>query len=94
MNVFVLPLSGRGYFDRQQVDLVRIRGLEPLRLAALPPQSSVSANSTICAQRISAAAIQRTDTSVIFSGSGTTVKDFWRVLGHNLECNRRSLFEI
>ncbi len=31
--------------------VVRIRGLEPLRLAALPPQSSVSANSTICATR-------------------------------------------
>ena len=30
--------------------VVRIRGLEPLRLSALPPQSSVSANSTICAQ--------------------------------------------
>src|SRR5438034_9260866 len=30
-------------------ELVRIAGLEPARLAALPPQSSVSANSTICA---------------------------------------------
>ena len=30
-------------------NLVRIAGLEPARLAALPPQSSVSANSTICA---------------------------------------------
>ena len=29
--------------------MVRIAGLEPARLAALPPQSSVSANSTICA---------------------------------------------
>src|SRR5947207_15921321 len=29
--------------------LVRIAGLEPARLAALPPQSSVSANSTISA---------------------------------------------
>jgi hypothetical protein len=29
--------------------LVRIAGLEPACLAALPPQSSVSANSTICA---------------------------------------------
>jgi hypothetical protein len=29
--------------------LVRIAGLEPAHLAALPPQSSVSANSTICA---------------------------------------------
>src|ERR1035437_1910426 len=29
--------------------LVRITGLEPARLSALPPQSSVSANSTICA---------------------------------------------
>jgi len=28
---------------------VRIAGLEPAHLAALPPQSSVSANSTICA---------------------------------------------
>src|SRR2546429_4051678 len=31
--------------------LVRIAGLEPARLAALPPQSSVSANSTISANR-------------------------------------------
>src|SRR5439155_26474607 len=31
--------------------LVRIAGLEPARLAALPPQSSVSANSTISATR-------------------------------------------
>jgi hypothetical protein len=30
--------------------VVRIAGLEPARLAALPPQSSVSANSTICAE--------------------------------------------
>ena len=29
--------------------VVRIAGLEPARLTALPPQSSVSANSTICA---------------------------------------------
>src|SRR5689334_8588223 len=29
--------------------LVRIAGLEPARVAPLPPQSSVSANSTICA---------------------------------------------
>jgi hypothetical protein len=29
--------------------MVRIAGLEPAHLAALPPQSSVSANSTICA---------------------------------------------
>ena len=29
--------------------MVRIAGLEPARLAALPPQSSVSANSTISA---------------------------------------------
>lgn len=29
--------------------LVRIAGLEPARIAPLPPQSSVSANSTICA---------------------------------------------
>src|SRR5437879_1831474 len=32
-------------------NLVRIAGLEPARLAALPPQSSVSANSTISATR-------------------------------------------
>ena len=32
--------------------LVRIAGLEPARLAALPPQSSVSANSTISASRL------------------------------------------
>src|SRR5438445_1964040 len=31
--------------------MVRIAGLEPARLAALPPQSSVSANSTISANR-------------------------------------------
>ena len=31
--------------------MVRIAGLEPARLAALPPQSSVSANSTISATR-------------------------------------------
>ena len=30
-------------------DLVRMAGLEPARLSALPPQSSVSANSTTCA---------------------------------------------
>ena len=30
--------------------MVRIAGLEPARIAPLPPQSSVSANSTICAQ--------------------------------------------
>src|SRR5437016_14519348 len=30
--------------------VVRIAGLEPARVAPLPPQSSVSANSTICAQ--------------------------------------------
>ena len=35
--------------------MVRLAGLEPARLAALPPQSSVSANSTI-----SAAAVNRT----------------------------------
>ena len=35
------PLAGRR--------MVRIAGLEPARLAALPPQSSVSANSTISA---------------------------------------------
>ena len=29
--------------------VVRIAGLEPAHLSALPPQSSVSANSTICA---------------------------------------------
>src|ERR1041385_2300466 len=29
--------------------MVRIAGLEPARVAPLPPQSSVSANSTICA---------------------------------------------
>src|SRR5207247_1991124 len=32
--------------------LVRIAGLEPARVAPLPPQSSVSANSTICAQDV------------------------------------------
>src|SRR2546426_2617483 len=32
--------------------MVRIAGLEPARLAALPPQSSVSANSTISATRV------------------------------------------
>src|SRR5665213_356144 len=31
--------------------MVRIAGLEPAHLSALPPQSSVSANSTICAHR-------------------------------------------
>ncbi len=31
--------------------MVRIAGLEPARVAPLPPQSSVSANSTICATR-------------------------------------------
>src|ERR1043166_5276630 len=30
--------------------MVRIAGLEPARVTPLPPQSSVSANSTICAQ--------------------------------------------
>jgi hypothetical protein len=30
-------------------EVVRIAGLEPAHLSALPPQSSVSANSTICA---------------------------------------------
>jgi hypothetical protein len=29
--------------------MVRMTGLEPVHLAALPPQSSVSANSTTCA---------------------------------------------
>src|SRR6185312_9202358 len=43
--MYFIILAGR--FSRK---LVRIRGLEPLRLAALPPQSSVSANSTICAR--------------------------------------------
>jgi hypothetical protein len=32
-----------------QGKVVRIAGLEPAHLSALPPQSSVSANSTICA---------------------------------------------
>ena len=32
--------------------MVRIAGLEPARLTALPPQSSVSANSTISASRL------------------------------------------
>ena len=32
--------------------MVRIAGLEPAHLAALPPQSSVSANSTICATEL------------------------------------------
>ena len=34
---------------KKREDLVRIAGLEPARVAPLPPQSSVSANSTICA---------------------------------------------
>src|SRR6476660_2368909 len=34
---------------RTAKSLVRIAGLEPARVAPLPPQSSVSANSTICA---------------------------------------------
>src|SRR5450432_2831229 len=37
------------YLFQPQSRLVRIAGLEPAHLAALPPQSSVSANSTICA---------------------------------------------
>ena len=41
--VYLMPRHGEMEF------LVRIAGLEPARLAALPPQSSVSANSTICA---------------------------------------------
>ena len=32
--------------------MVRIAGLEPARVAPLPPQSSVSANSTICARMV------------------------------------------
>ena len=32
--------------------MVRIAGLEPARVAPLPPQSSVSANSTICAEAV------------------------------------------
>jgi hypothetical protein len=36
-------------FSIQNVDLVRLAGLEPARVAPLPPQSSVSANSTISA---------------------------------------------
>src|SRR5580700_3063012 len=41
--------SRRPSFSLEKV--VRIAGLEPARLAALPPQSSVSANSTISATR-------------------------------------------
>ena len=39
--------------------MVRIAGLEPARVAPLPPQSSVSANSTICAYTVSNEAANR-----------------------------------
>src|ERR1039457_6293288 len=38
-----------GESAKSLVKVVRIAGLEPAHLSALPPQSSVSANSTICA---------------------------------------------
>ena len=38
------------WLHKFQEKLARIAGLEPARVAPLPPQSSVSANSTICAQ--------------------------------------------
>ena len=43
MNTSISPTSAR------KKKVVRIAGLEPARIAPLPPQSSVSANSTICA---------------------------------------------
>src|ERR1051326_68032 len=42
--------AGNLIHRRRKDLLVRIAGLEPARVAPLPPQSSVSANSTICAQ--------------------------------------------
>ncbi len=47
-----VPLTTQPPFHlkfRRPIGVVRIAGLEPARLAALPPQSSVSANSTISA---------------------------------------------
>ena len=38
--------------SKNSENLVRIAGLEPARVAPLPPQSSVSANSTICAPAV------------------------------------------
>src|SRR5579862_8421404 len=40
------------FFSHFSGEMVRIAGLEPARIAPLPPQSSVSANSTICAQTV------------------------------------------
>ena len=40
----------RDFGAGQSEDLVRIAGLEPARLTPLPPQSSASANSAICAK--------------------------------------------
>jgi hypothetical protein len=37
------------FINGENMKMVRIAGLEPAHLSALPPQSSVSANSTICA---------------------------------------------
>src|SRR6266704_1363942 len=46
------PIRSRGLTTSETPKkVVRIAGLEPARLAALPPQSSVSANSTISATR-------------------------------------------
>ena len=46
----ILGPNSPGFIIKSPKKVVRIAGLEPAFLAALPPQSSVSANSTICAQ--------------------------------------------
>jgi hypothetical protein len=70
--------------------MVRIRGLEPLRLTALPPQSSVSANSTICALQNPHRQLWRPETRVIFSGSATTVKIFSKHIRRLQKASKRT----
>jgi hypothetical protein len=59
---------------RLKKKLVRLAGLEPARVTPLPPQSSVSANSTISANMIPSRIFGRPDISQIVISSGLTVK--------------------
>src|SRR5579862_3753640 len=56
--------------------LVRIAGLEPARVAPLPPQSSVSANSTICAHE---AFLNQAGTGVTCKGNSTPFRKVFDV---------------
>src|SRR4051812_11813549 len=74
------PKSGGIQNDRE--NMVRIAGLEPARVTPLPPQSSVSANSTICAHE---AVINEAGTVALCKGICAR--------GENLRANSHSKFQ-